>query len=517
MNKKMMRYFLVTSVFVTMNHPVFSTTETQQSKTCTEINRKEDANKGALLNDCEQLTIISKLNNGKSYGDVDEPKRTIDNKVTCVSKGGYTLDYDYCVKVRGLYNSVIMAEQGMFAQQKIRITESNNKQNAEVAKAQAEGDLQNAALKASKERAEQNSAMLKEQAWAYKGVVASFTVALSGWPAKGPKKIKALCGTGSPKKEKSATEQSESGNLVKFQTEMVRLGAVEKATDATAQKCEELVASRKGALFSNDDARTQFWLTNGQFAQKAAEAMRLAGINDTIADKTPKPDPDEDETVTLDPCVVDPSRPECKTPGPRRPTSPDIASGTMDFGSLGGSQAFDMGTSSGADLSGPSDSPAGSGSETVASVASPFEKEAKEATGILNPAAAASISAGSQNSPAGGGGGGAGGGGGGGGLDDDLQGVNEEGNKEPEITTTKVSSKSAKGGGGGGFQAIKSMDKEKDPYAGIFGAKDAAGGIEEDRSIASDIDGAASELFQKISKRYGQVQQDKRIEGQKLE
>jgi hypothetical protein len=45
-----------------------------------------------------------------------------------------------------------------------------------------------------------------------------------------------------------------------------------------------------------------------------------------------------------------------------------------------------------------------------------------------------------------------------------------------------------------------------------------AGGVEEERSIASgDIDGKASGLFEKISRRYTQIQADKRIEAKNLE
>jgi hypothetical protein len=531
--KNLNGYFvLATSFFLSGSLFAQTTTTTTTSKTCTtkQDKRAEDKTKAIPLESCEELMVISSLNKGKSFEDVEDPKRTVDNKVTCVSRGGYTLDYDYCVKIRNLYNAVVIAEQAMQAQQKIRVTESTNKLNEEVAKAQQEGDLQNAALKANLERTKQASEHYKEQAITYTSAVAALTSGLGGWPTKSSRHFRKICGgskakdSGKADTEEKAEEKKETtqeGQASTGSSYFAKSVQTSKSLGflgySTTTDCENLLADRKGAIFSNDDARSQFWIANGQFLQKAAEAKRLAGITGDIASKQNNdPALDDDPGTGFDPCAVDQSRPECKTPGPRKPTGPNVAGGSMDFGSLGGSQAFDMGNNSGADLSGLGDSAAGSGSETVASIASPFEKQAKEATGILNPSSAASVSAGSQNSPAGGGGAGGGGGGGAGGLDDDLQGVDENADKESEITSTKISTKGGSGGGGG-FQAAAKMREDNDPYASIFGAKDAAGGIEEDRSIASDIDGAGSELFQKISKRYGQIQQDKRIEGQKLE
>ena len=45
----------------------------------------------------------------------------------------------------------------------------------------------------------------------------------------------------------------------------------------------------------------------------------------------------------------------------------------------------------------------------------------------------------------------------------------------------------------------------------MFDAKGEEGGVEEDRSIASD-EGEGSGLFHKISKKYGQMQQEKRVD-----
>ena len=83
-----------------------------------------------------------------------------------------------------------------------------------------------------------------------------------------------------------------------------------------------------------------------------------------------------------------------------------------------------------------------------------------------------------------------------------------------DIKTNKVSGKYK--AGGGGYGAVKGSKDDANPFASMFDAKGEAGGVEEDRSIASD-DGEGSGLFHKISKKYGQVQQEKRLDSQNLE
>ncbi len=87
----------------------------------------------------------------------------------------------------------------------------------------------------------------------------------------------------------------------------------------------------------------------------------------------------------------------------------------------------------------------------------------------------------------------------------------------PILKTNKMTGK-YKASKGAGFQAVKAGKEDANPFSSMFDAKGGeAGGIEEDRSIASDDGSEASGLFHKISKRYGQVHQDKRIESQNLE
>jgi len=153
----------------------------------------------------------------------------------------------------------------------------------------------------------------------------------------------------------------------------------------------------------------------------------------------------------------------------------------------------------------------------IAGVNSPFVDDAKIAKGILDPAGAAQMQATGGAAGGGGAGGGGAGGGGGASLGSDLNGANKDGDKEAQIKTNKVSGTYSQGSGGG-YKGVGKSKDDANPFASLFDAKGSGGGVEEDRSIASgDIDGASSGLFQKISKRYNQIQADKRIEAKNLE
>jgi hypothetical protein len=109
--------------------------------------------------------------------------------------------------------------------------------------------------------------------------------------------------------------------------------------------------------------------------------------------------------------------------------------------------------------------------------------------------------------------GGRGGGAGGAALGNDLKGP--ETPKQNDVKANQVGG-AYKFTGGQGFKAV-AASKDNNPFSSLFDSK-SQGGLEEDRSIASDdIGGKDSGLFMRISKRYGKVQSDKRIEALNLE
>lgn len=213
--------------------------------------------------------------------------------------------------------------------------------------------------------------------------------------------------------------------------------------------------------------------------------------------------------ATFQYCQVNTTDPRCAG-ATTRTSGSGIADGGFNLGDGFGSNAFNpLGDP---EQLGNGELPPLATGDTVADASNPFVDDAKKASDILDPAAAAS--AGAAN-PGGGGAGGAPGapGGGSASLGNDTPGADDS-KKETDIKPNKADGK-YNIAGGGAFQAIKPM-KEDNPFANLFGDK--SGKLEEDRSIASgDIDGQDSGLFSKISKRYSQVTADKRIEAKNLE
>jgi hypothetical protein len=449
----------------------------------------------AEANDCEKLAAIAKVRGQNLATFASRP--TADGKIVCYQPGGFTADYASCKKVSLLYDAVLIAEQGMIAAQKLTVDSSNAKATATVTKEIAAGNGQNAAIDATIARNELNAKLFKTQAISYSSAVAAITGSVALWKTK----------KGFVKECKDAK-----GRFKEISEGMLKYKVVFNESD-----CEGLLDSQKESedIFANNTAKGQFLAAVGAFAMKAADAYKKAGMNEFVGEKLKKDDlKDGDTTASLDPCMNSTAA-ECANNGGQGSFSTGSFQGNnVEFGS-GSSNGINFGDGTGVgDIA--ADAPNGP-TDSVADAASPFEAQAKAANGILNPANEATTAAGGGNSPGGGGGAGGGGGGGSASLGDDLAGATADANKDPDIATNKLSGK-YKGGKAGGFQAVaKSGSKEEaNPFASLFDSKSDGGGIEEDRSIASDS-GEGSGLFQKISKKYGQIQQEKRIEGQNLE
>ena len=139
----------------------------------------------------------------------------------------------------------------------------------------------------------------------------------------------------------------------------------------------------------------------------------------------------------------------------------------------------------------------------------------QEKGGIENPAGAASIKPGGGASPGGGGGGGSGGGGGGG------SGSSGGGPSSPGSPGMAAITK-AKYDGGAGFSILggsgingKSKSGGKDdsnPFGKLFNKGDKGGNVLNFRDIASQKIGAKSDnIFEMISRKYGEVNNEKRL------
>ncbi len=462
------------------------------------IKEKKEGTSSELV-ECEKYKVLSIMNGSEDIA-ANTTVTTMDGKIPCKQDGGYTMDFKDCKKVMNLYNTVVLAETAMFATQKIIQNEKNIKQQKDIADATAKGDIQYGTIDAVIERNKFNAGMNKTQAITYSGAVTALSGGLIGWGGK--KSLAKRC------KKDIAKIKPLVDKELNLSDPAFNVGTCENIANEFKEK---------QSVFANDYSKGRFIAELGILIQKAAEAMRRAGIDESVAERfanQPKPSGGEG-SIDLDPCFSANPPAECKKPGPPRNISAgNFAGSTTAFGSgSGANQDFNFdpdGTSgTGADAA-----VTGANGEKIADMNSPFEKQAKEASGILNPAGAANVTPGGA-APSGGAGGGPGGGGGGSAtIGDDLAGADGDDNKDPDIKTNKASGKYK--AGGGGFKSVTNSGTEENPFASMFDAKGEEGGIEEDRSIASD-DGEASGIFQKISRKYGQVQEEKRLDTQNVE
>lgn len=428
------------------------------------------------LKSCKGLNSLAEAN-GEKIKNYSQPSYAVKGNFSCVMKAGYTMDYKYCMDALNALNFVYNAEAALELQQQIRTEFKQTSIQKEANKKAAVGDIQTGMFDATIETNKHMKAMMQEKAVAFSAAVAALGKTYASWPKK-----EAL---------------------------------LEKCT-AKKEECEA-ASSNEGELFANDASKIALISVITEYGTKAAMAVAAANNYKTKADAVAAAKAgvtsNDGEDVMMERCVFNPTDPLCAKTG-NRVSGQSYQQGDFSMGD-GTSNTFSMGT--GSDEFGIDGDPSTVSDDTnVTAANSPFEEDAKAANDILNPASAAAVQPGGG---ANGGGGGAGGGMGGGSasLGSDLAGAEADPNKEANIKSTKASG-DYNFGGGGGFKAVKGGKDEKNPFASLFDAKTSGSAIEEDRSIASgDIDGKASGLFQKISKRYNQISSDKRIEAKNLE
>lgn len=436
-----------------------------------------------VMNEC---LVLQALSGGKQVGpgDKDNVKRSSDGKITCKQPNSYTRDYEECEKAVNYYTAVVTAEAAMNLEQQVRTDLKNQSIQKKAQAEMANGASQTSMFDAASASNKHQKGLQQEKMLAYSAAVAALVAAHRSIPSID--KIKEeYCPAKVPK-------------------------------DAQGS-CEATVQRYKGGIASNGAAKDSLMAAIMEFTAKGVAAGIAMGQYGNAAkqiEAAKSTIQDEETDMMMEACVLNPTDPACSKTR-NRVAGQSIAGG--DFG------AGDMGTNSSFNLGGESEVAPEMGDATnieestpIAGVNSPFVDDAKIAKGILDPAAAAQMQA-SGGAAGGGGGGGGGLGGGGASLGSDLNGANKDGDKEAQIKTNKVSGTYAQGSGGG-YKGVGKGKDDANPFASLFDAKGSGGGVEEDRSIASgDIDGASSGLFQKISKRYSQIQADKRIEAKNLE
>lgn len=436
--------------------------------------------KSSDVEECEVLKVLA--DNKLKKVQADESKvQSVDKKIQCIKREAFTVDYSACESAINYYNFVINAETAMDLQQKIRTDMKNQSIQKNANQKVLAGDTQTGMFDASIESNNHQKNMQQEKMVAYGSAVAALVAAYRMIP------------TSADTKQKYCTN----GKM-------------------NTQLCATTIDSYKRSVLSNQDAKAALATAIATFTAKGLQAGIAMGQYGNAAkqvEAAKKTVANEGDDLMVDRCAFNPADPACVavTPGSNNGS---ISPGSFQMDPTVGNNSFNL-TPDTETTTDPLTDPTKDENAPVASVNSPFVDEAERARDIINPAGAAQMQAGTDPSGGSPGGGGAPGGGSAQ-VGNDLNGADKDGNKEASIKPNEVSGTYAQGGGGG-YKALARGKDDANPFSSLFDAK-SDGGIEEDRSIASeDIDGASSGLFQKISRRYGQVQADKRIEAKNLE
>lgn len=446
--------------------------------------------------ECKVLEHVSKKhNNGNSSGFTEQSKvsnvrdtviMSSNQKIQCIMKADYTADYEGCKKAVQLYNAVLIAETGMNLQQQVRAEVNSQNLQKEAIQEASQGNLQMGALDANEKTQRFNAGLYRERIAAFSGAVGALAAAIKQIP--GEKKVMNDC-KADPNLDEEAKKECEA---------TVRKNSKSIIVNAHAKDMLGMEIAR----YSSEVIRA-----TAELKKALANADKTKEVKDALDNISP-------EEQLLNKCILNPTDPACAINRNRNPVDSIADGGGVQFDGEGSHNAFDM-SGSGEFFEEGKESTFGD--KEVASVNSPFKDEARAAQGILDPAGAANVQPGGSGVNGGGGGGGVGGGGGGGGM---AAGEPSSDEAQDPVMKSRSGDGNYESGKGSGFAATaKGKDaKDANPFASLFDSKGSGGGIEEDRSIASgDISGQSSGLFQKISKRYGQVHADKRVEANNLE
>jgi hypothetical protein len=401
----------------------------------------------------------------------------------CEYKGGLAIDYKDCKQIVNKYNQGFIAEQGFkVAGEAQRIGAQRNA----AQQAADPNNLQTGALDAMGTVIEKEKSIQTQMAGfytAYAGVIGGYLIA---W--KTPKWLES-------EEHKCATELDE-----------VSCKALEDVI---------LGAGMEGYYFPNQGYKGHFTAEMIKHAGNSTMHGVLAGQYKKAGDDIDKAKEDvydlqqrEQDLIGLDDCVANPDQPGCNGSGGGRRQIEGVEFGGIEFGGGANSafnpQALDSGSGG---ITGNRGTISDADASSIASGLENFADKGASAPKDVAPGAAASKFGGN-----GGGAGGGGGGGGGGGAAPGLSNINRGGgSKDSGIKIGSSSMKFGKGGfATGGRGAAKS---NKNPFSGLLGKKKGKkGGVKVERGLASGIDAKGSKLFEKISKRYGKVIKDNRLE-----
>ncbi len=418
-------------------------------------------------------------------------------QVACTWNGGSALDYGSCAGLVDTYNAAFASEQVLNLASEAQKVSAQRDATTQISNP---ANIQTSSIDATKTVVDTQKSIERQKEYTFMTIAAGLGAQIATWR------------TGAWWFDKDNCESPDGFN---------------NAETCEALRACEAEASVVRALFPNTQIRGFFVAQATEYAGKAAMHGVLAGqykkqsgalsaAKKEIYDFQDKVD---DAASGFINCQTNPSLQECVS---NYGQIDHAGGGGIDFGGLGdtgGNIDFDpedTGDDTGSDDylvdSGLSDEDKSLIGEGLIDLS---EKSASTPKDIAPAAAQFQLTGGSGGGAGGGGGAGAGGGGAPSLSDTPGEAQNSEGQK------SLISSKSRLGYTAGGPSSLGGRNpasKPKNPLDGLFGGKkkESKGGVNVDRTMASEVAPAASGLFKKISKRYGKAVESKRIEQEKF-
>lgn len=432
----------------------------------------------SVLVGIQKCTAIRAAGEATTEFETSKKVTTIDGKITCKNSNGLAFDYPSCSSFVGWYNGLVAAQTGVqMYNEGDKISTGMRAQN-EAAEAVAAGNGQEAGVEASRKTITASASAEERSKLFFIAKGAAITARIATFVDKGT--IDGACDNDTECcKLFDANSEDKISNADSF---------FPNAGEKQKMIAEVIRAGGEAAMA----------------AMKEQELRRQAAALKAIKDQMTAPDDLTDDGI-MKFCQQFPQDQKCLGPGNRVVSGgaafrgPSFNGQNMGLGDFGTAASEDLAVESGV-------AGAIGGSEKSIDDIGSTDKGALDAKAAFDAPSALKGGGGTFNSS---------GGGGGAGVSASANGLSNdpgvEGDKKE--TPLKMTSKSATyegaaGYNGGGYRAGPGEKKDADgnPFASMFG-KDKGRAP----SAVPEIDSPASDLFTKISNRYGEVQKRKAL------
>lgn len=452
---------------------------------------------GTCFNDAKYTQLSKKIEHCFAYKSVatinfdgeeridneDVEYTSFDGKYPCQRTSPFTADYQYCKKLVTAYNAAFAADQGMAMAEGIQRSAGQANAMGKFVEGQATGNAQVAGLNGVQAIAKTNENIENQKLILSGAKVAAFTTLVLNWPTVN--NIHKTC------TKAGVQHPQECSNAVHFANQN---------------------GSAKKVFFPNYFIKQAFYAELIKSAGDAAVALikgnmyrKQQKLIDGVKDMTVETEDSGGFVYNPTYCEQYPTSTQCRGSG-NRVSVDGISGGGLNLVG-GGAQDYSF---SNDDLGEYNEGRDVTSNAQKADISSMLNDNVQKGGSDFNKVAGAKVSA---SGASGGGSPGAGGGsaslvGGGSG------GEGAEGAAKDSFDVTKSNAKYAAAGGAAGYSGSKARQFGKDkkvdnPFSSLFGAK------KNSRDVASnaenDIAPAQSSLFKKISNRYMEVKNQKRL------